>query len=524
MSHLSRLTYHVILVSLVLWSCSLWEYEDPSKPYESLPPETYLSLTAIDTIFAAIDEIIVTQDPVTGDTLRDTLWTYAIGTEPDTSMIWDTLSHAFTTITTSRQVLHWWGEDRDGDVIGYYYKWNIDSAWTYTTKESGLFYVPIRTDLDVFRFEVAAVDNDSLVDPTPAQLVLPMENSPPTIGFRYRSNPFLADINSDTSFTFPTRTFVWDIDDQDGIETVTDIYYALDDTCDTCWNRLDAVSYSSITLQGIAPGFHVFYIKARDIAGAESPIARFPDEENPNEPNYWKVIPVVGNVLLVDDFVQDSRNKAQSWYRSVLDSVLGAGNYSVWEIGKELPYSATDISANLNYFDHVIWYSAYTGKETYLEASANILNFVLGGGNFFLDAPELKDTTFTWFPLDSSFVLNPSGRLLSGRTLVSQVSPDLDLVTSSLIPIRVKGFNPDTTQFARVESLYRLQEPESSADGWTGTPNVCSIGQFQVSPTSLSGKIVLMSLPLHNGTRPILEGRGSAGKFIAYLLKEEFPR
>ncbi|NOZ76066.1 MAG: hypothetical protein GXO90_11965, partial [FCB group bacterium] len=226
MSIFAKLTYPIILVSLFLGSCSLWEYEDPSKPYESSPPETYLSLTAIDTIYAAIDDIVITTDPLTGDTLRDTLWTYAIGTDPDTTMIWDTLSHAFTTITTSRQVLHWWGEDQDGDVIGYFYKWNVDTAWTYTTKEMGLFYVPIRTDLDVFRFEIAALDNDSLVDPTPAQLVLPIKNSPPTIDFRYRSNPFIADIKSDTSFTFPTRTFVWDINDQDGIETVTDIFYA----------------------------------------------------------------------------------------------------------------------------------------------------------------------------------------------------------------------------------------------------------------------------------------------------------
>ena len=44
---------------------------------------------------------------------------YAINDNPDTGYVWDTLPQAFTTITSSRQELHWWGEDTDGDVVGY---------------------------------------------------------------------------------------------------------------------------------------------------------------------------------------------------------------------------------------------------------------------------------------------------------------------------------------------------------------------------------------------------------------------
>ena len=124
----------------------------------------------------------------------------------------------------------------------------MDSAWSFTTTEAGLFYVPIRSDLDVFWFELKALDNDSLIDATPAKIVLPIRNSKPSINFRFRSNPFIADIGGDTSFTFPTRTFVWDVLDQDGVETITDVYYALDDTCTTCWTQLSAAAYSSITL------------------------------------------------------------------------------------------------------------------------------------------------------------------------------------------------------------------------------------------------------------------------------------
>ena len=76
--------------------------------------------------------------------------------------------------------------------------------------------------------------------------------------------------------------------------------------------------------------------------------------------------------------------------------------------------------------------------------------------------------------------------------------------------------------YFEAQDLYHLQEPESGLDTWTGTPNVCSIGKFVISPSQESGKIILMSIPLHNGYDPTLEGNGSAGKFIEYLLNEVF--
>ena len=497
-----------IFITLFFVSCSLWEYDDPSAPIDNEVPETYLSLIATDTVYAHYDS-------TSGE------FTYAIDEEPFPGIIWDTLDHAFTTITTSKQHLHWWGEDKDGDIIGYKYKWNSDSSWTFTSEEEGLFYVPIRADLDIFWFEVKAVDNDNLEDSTPAKLTLPIMNSAPEISFRYNSNPFVDNIQSDTSLTFPTRTFVWDVTDQDGIETVIDIYYALDDTCDTCWTQLDAAAYSSITLTDLMPGYHRFFVKAIDIAGAESNMVMFPDSTNPNEPGFWRVMPIRGDVLLVDDFAQDSQNNAQNWYKGVLNSLLGENTFSVWEIGNELPYSNNDVSANLKYFDKVFWYSAYTGGETYHEASSSLLNYVMGGGHLFLNAPELKDTTFSWFPLKDASVINPSGRLFSGTNLESQVHDSLDISLSQLVAIRVKSFTPDSSEFSSIKNLYNIEEADST-DEWTGSPNICSLGRFQVSPTEESGKVVLLSIPFHNGSAPVLEGGATAAGFIDYLLHEEF--
>lgn len=511
----------LILVSL---SCSLWEYEEKSDPFRNQPPETYLSLIANDTIYTIIEDIVATTDTITGVTTFDTTWNYNIGTElSDTTIVYDIFENAFTTITTSQQLLSWWGEDKDGNVVAYDVRWNTDTSWTRTHSEDSIFYVPIRTALDIFQFYVRAVDDSGAIDPTPAMLTFPIKNSRPEVEFRYGSNPMRSD-HGTISYTFPTRTFVWDAFDLDGRESITEFLYALDDTCDTCWIVLDAQKQSSITLTDsiLVPGEHTFYLKARDIAGAVSVTIQFPDSSRVDECQVWQVKPVIGNTLLVDDFPQDAGNEANTWYNNVLETVLGTNQHSIWEIGKALPYSSKDVKATLSYFDHVVWFTAYTQIETYNEASSGITSFIMGGGNFFISVTELKDTSFVWFPLESSTTINPSGRFFPGRRLESQVAGLDDLVISYTIGVRVRSFIPDTTQFATVKDLFHLAEPGSN-DEWTGTPNVCSLGQFQVSPNELSGKVVFMSLPLHNGSTPLLEGDGgSAIKLLNYLFTQEF--
>ena len=449
---------------------------------------------------------------------------YAIDEEPDGEYLWDTLSNALTTITSSRQELHWWGEDSDGDVVGYYYKWSSDSVWTYTDLESGIFYVPIRSDLDAFTFEVKSVDNDGLIDASASNITLPIKNSSPEISFRYLSNPLIADMGSDTSFTFPTRTFVWDLYDQDGNETITDIYYSLNDICENCWVRLDG-DETSITLTNLDEGAQTIFLKCRDIAGAESDIIQFPDSTRPADAQHWIVKPIHGDVLIVDDYPLDNSNNALDWYLSMMDTLLGEGQYSSWEIGDELPYSSTDVTANLNYFKHVIWYAAYnnsaSANDTYNRAEASLVNFIMGGGNLFINPIDFEDTTFTWFPLDSLLTINPNGRLLPDKLLVSPIDSSLNLSISHLIAVKVKGFWPDESQFEQLTEIYHMADPQGT-DPWIGNPTVCSMGQYRVSPTQLSGKVVIMTLPLHDGYRPKLQGNGSVIKLFQYLFDNEF--
>ena len=62
----------------------------------------------------------------------------------------------------------------------------------------------------------------------------------------------------------------------------------------------------------------------------------------------------------------------------------------------------------------------------------------------------------------------------------------------------------------------------SGSDTWIGNPTVCSIGQYEVSPTELSGKVIMMTIPLHDGYRPKLQGNGSAIKLFDYIFENQF--
>ena len=233
----------------------------------------------------------------------------------------------------------------------------------------------------------------------------------------------------------------------------------------------------------------------------------------------------MGEILIVDDYPLDNSNNVLSWYSSMMDTLYGDQSYSYWEIGDELPYSATDVSANLNYFKNVFWFAAYnntaSASDTYNGAEASLVNFIMEGGNLFMNPIDFEDTTFTWFPLDSLITLNPNGRLFPGRVIESPIDSTLNLEVSHLIAVKVKGFWPKDDNFEITKELYRMADP-LSGDGWVGNPIVCSIGQYRISPLELSGKIVLMTLPLHDGYRAKLQGNGSSIKLFQYLLEEEF--
>jgi len=319
--------------------------DKPSQPYPNRPPETRLFL-------------------VLGDSLG----------VPDTTAMPDT--------TTSMKILYWYGDDPDGEVIGYQWAWQdtqSPGAWTFTPLTMDTFYVPIRQQFDFFTFFVRAMDNDSALDPTPAAMTFPIVNSPPWVRF-----PAAFSNIYDTAYfaSFRYFTFIWSGGDPDGDETVAGYQWYLGDSSmrpadlDTVtWNRLDSLT-TSYTFTDLQPGFYRFFIRNYDIAGAVSPVEFYPDTLR----GAWEVKEQIGNILYVDDNVYFF--SSESIFTNILDSLYPAG-YSTLNFEKRTFFYLPDIDSTLSLFDIVIWNA---GSDRHLiQAAGGITAMVQNGGHLMIN-------------------------------------------------------------------------------------------------------------------------------------------
>ena len=256
----------------------------------------------------------------------------------------DTLNY-----TTSVQNFFWDGRDPDGFVVGFYYSFlenPMESDWIWTEERSLIFPLEITGQDTIYFFQIRAVDNDGLSDPTPAFQRFPVLNSAPEVNWSLNSNI------PDTTFT--VASFSWQASDLDGDSTIAFFEYTLDDT--TSWEQVEGDKRSLILTEqdGITEGDHVFYLRAVDIAGSRSSIIRMPEEENRS----WYVKAPQGRYLLIDDFEVESSVFAfpDRYYRNMMQNVV-AEEYTYWNIEELFPASNVQFTESLKLFERVIWYT-----------------------------------------------------------------------------------------------------------------------------------------------------------------------
>ena len=327
-----------------------------------------------------------------------------------------------------------------------------------------------------------------------ATLTFPIRNTPPVVDFRIETNPSLP--SGHIYRSFPTRSFFWEVTDLDGNETVDSCFYALDpDSADTAWVRLPGTQ-TFVTLEDLSPGYHRFFLKVQDIANAQSPTIRFPETDS----SFWEVMEPTGDFLLVDDYALDASNNVLSFYQSIFDTLAGIeGQYSVWEIGSNLPYATSDVIATLNYFDRVFWYSFY-GFSNYMEALNAIMGFLDGGGAVLISALQV-DTT-------------------SGVLPVSAYEPGL---------LRVGPPNGFAALLEGWPDLILSESFSNEIFGLAASENgelLYEIGPGAQWPAALTGvsvrrtdglKLIFIDMPLH-----ILNGAGTLPEFLDKVFNEEF--
>lgn len=485
-----RIPYLLFLVLLVA-ACS----DTPNDPVGNKPPETYLSL------------------------------------HPDDEL----------RTTTSRQHIHWWGDDPDGFVAGYFISFD-NKSWTFTTKNDSVFALTLSGSDTTYAFFVRAVDDQGngrydtdgpygpepftdengngvyddgenfidlgAVDPTPADLNYPIQNSPPVVVFTQGSDV------PDTTFT--VATFSWIGTDLDGDETIQEYQYALNDTTNQAsWKSLPR-STTFLTLfenDGLQEGDNVFYLRAVDIAGANSRIIRMPDTAGT-----WYVKKPRTELLIVDDY--GPVDVSAEFYRGVTDTLFGGRfrNADIFDIktgastttrGKYLPpYINPTFIETLKLFRYVIWYG--DNNPTFNVAQLALPDFQASGGSILFTAafpesaidPRGGITDFA--PVDS---LSPTAITFVPKETLAE--PDAE---SPGYPILKRDSQGIPVAFVRhlfrkinARNLYRFQE----STRWEGQP--------VVAVRSGDSRFILFGIPLHR-----FDADGTIGPLIHQIFRNEF--
>jgi hypothetical protein len=441
--------------------------------------------------------------------------------------------------TISRQPskieMHWWGDDPDGLIIGYYFSWD-GHKWDFTTSNDSLFALRIGIVDTSYTFRVSAVDDGGngvydksivqngidygpepftdkngngiwdngesftdigLIDPHPASIGIPIKNSAPTIKW----DPLT--ILPDTSF--PAMTFSWIASDIDGDASISKINIALNDTSNpdnivTLDGGIRNISirtkdFSSdtplmdILVGGLEsnifnqklPGLifnsnNTFFVQAEDISGAKSNFLRIPDPGK-----NWFVKKPKGDLLIIDDYV--TTDNAESFYNSMFDSLFNhQTKFDVYDFhNQQPPFLNVTFLLTIKLFKYAFW---YTDNSPSLDlASATTQKYIDAGGKiaFSMQFPQTIDLTVLqgFLPIipDSS---DARLTMLGGTKIASDLTqPDYpNLVLSSTI-FRVKSFyvNP-------LGGIPIYYFPNKELKGFTGF-------------TDTQKKLFFIGIPLH---------------------------
>ncbi len=269
------------------------------------------------------------------------------------------------------QVIHWYGNDPDGEVVGFYYHWDNDTP-SFTTKNVDTFTlsVPDSDSIGVHTLYVAAVDNEGALDPTPAEVTIPVKNSPPTIQFQHGTLP------PDT--TLPYVTFYVETHDIDGDESVVGFYYRTD--YDTVWT-FQSIDTDYVTFKNVPEGVHYFCFRAVDKSHAVSDIIA----------DTVYIEGTQGRILVIDDSPDPNADNTYG----VFFSDNYSGNYTVWNVRKFLPYSPYDIDGIVNGlgFDVIFWYTG-TDVNVMNPLRKAIETYLKEGKSIFLIGPSVLDSVY----------------------------------------------------------------------------------------------------------------------------------
>ena len=287
--------------------------------------------------------------------------------------------------------LYWFGSDPDGDVVGFELRMHnpaapAETAWVFTRKTDSLFTIFSPSGVTQPLFEVRAVDNAGLRDPTPATEDFTFSNLPP--GVRLVSPPIARDT------TFASVTLSWRPTDPDG--DVARLTYRVWLDGNEAGARIVTGTVFTIPsvdfLQNgqLLSGYRTVYVEPTDDGG----------RVGARDSTRWFVrAPVTGTrarLLIIDDFPNSlpAGTSTDSLYANTALRNLPADSYSILRIETTQPFrSAKDLEQTLKLFESVIW---YRGTQTTFPSLLSryqdgVAAYLDGGGKFFVEGLHLID-------------------------------------------------------------------------------------------------------------------------------------
>lgn len=432
---------------------------------------------------------------------------------------------------TSEVTLHWFGTDIDGYVKGFEISFD-NTNWTYLEDQDSTFNFNLSGGVDTLdvNFWVRAIDNEGLTDPTPAYLDVPIKNSPPIA--RFDSTQAINDT------TYIVSTAIWRATDPDGDATLDSLFIKINNGA---WKAL-STNISVLTMVPVDPtlsgavacnmypgagltqlsgtldgllleGNNRIYIKARDQAGAESPV---------DSTDLFYTKRKTSDLLLVNANSGGSSPTPDEVYFPIITAVAGSFDYIniVRNSRENIPalWNPTFLFM-LNQYEKVFWYadeSTMPNTDLVIEAAAGVIQDYLNQGGKLLISTKFpptlnKESTVTGFsPLDSLSSSAGQARLTTDSLCVAEpafASNFPDLVPSSFITGADPFYTSDTANV-----IYRAQVTPVS--GWVGPRTVAARTEISGGRTNQ----IFFSLELHklNGDPNALQN------FFDQVLNNEF--
>ena len=476
----------------------------------------------------------------------------------------------------------WTGDDSDGFVKGYEVRFldqlgDIETIeWSFTEKTDSLFLLPIRQGerISDVVFEVRAVDDDGLPDPTPARTIFPIQNSPPLI----RMSPF--DLPPDT--TFNVMSVGWVAEDPDGNSNLARIDVSFNDSLNFVALPPD-VSFATFILPQTEPGAtgqvvdaEVFIGRGFEQTGITIPGVRIDeintlyvraadqtDTTSVRVEYSWFVKAKTSNILYVNDFRRATNPILTSFHLGMLEEYLPTGtSVDVWDITTPfttgstgnfprstlLPPSAQPaLDRFFRGYDYIYWVASGTTDtiiSNNLPFAATVLEpFFENGGKMLvhsaiqlpINPEEIATNAATLLMPLNSLTAFPDSLRQTLRLLGEAPITALGTLPGTSIPLpalKMGGFVINTLPYVATSSatipIYDAQFQYITRVGsrrgiWTGPSTVASISDDQ--------RIGLFSIPMVNESNgsPLVvgaDGDPQAARTAVMLMLESlgFPK